>query len=179
MLCAVRNPRDPKGFSLDVKGFRAKDGKLELIFTESIPQETAGNMLLDVNRSVEEETKLGSYTSPKILGLTTPSTGYLWWPRDKKYTVRFTGANLQALHGFLEDSREWSAPPTRATTTILSDTGSTSTTLIDTGRSTTTTHTLPDLKYNGPVYVHGYTRKDGTYVRSHTRSLPGTGRRKR
>src|SRR6185503_17948525 len=60
MLCAVRNPRDPKGFSLDVKGFRAKDGKLELIFTESIPQETAGNMLLDVNRSVEEETKLGS-----------------------------------------------------------------------------------------------------------------------
>ena len=33
---------------------------------------------------------------------------------------------------------------------------------------------LPELKYNGPVSVRGYTRKDGTYVRPHTRSAPGT-----
>jgi endonuclease YncB( thermonuclease family) len=31
---------------------------------------------------------------------------------------------------------------------------------------------LPPLDMSKPVYVHGYTRKDGTYVRSHTRSLP-------
>jgi hypothetical protein len=31
-----------------------------------------------------------------------------------------------------------------------------------------------DLKYNGPVHVNAYTKKDGTYVREHTRSAPGT-----
>lgn len=45
-------------------------------------------------------------------------------------------------------------------------------------------HTAPSGKYtsspaakapiNGPVQVRGYTRKDGTYVAPHTRSLPGT-----
>lgn len=29
--------------------------------------------------------------------------------------------------------------------------------------------------YCGPVHVDGYFRKDGTYVRPHTRSLPHTG----
>ncbi len=29
-------------------------------------------------------------------------------------------------------------------------------------------------KYNGPVHVRGYYRKDGTYVKPHTRSAPGT-----
>ena len=29
---------------------------------------------------------------------------------------------------------------------------------------------LPPLQYNGPVHVRGYFRKDGTYVRPHTRS---------
>jgi hypothetical protein len=31
----------------------------------------------------------------------------------------------------------------------------------------------------GRVSVRGYTRKDGTYVRPHTRSYPGSGGRKR
>lgn len=32
--------------------------------------------------------------------------------------------------------------------------------------------TLPSLRNNGPVHVRGYYRKDGTYVRPHTRSRP-------
>jgi hypothetical protein len=50
-----------------------------------------------------------------------------------------------------------------------------------------TAWTLRDLTYarpapsgssgGGTVYVRGYTRKDGTYVRPHTRSAPGSGRR--
>lgn len=45
--------------------------------------------------------------------------------------------------------------------------------------------TADDLKAARPgggsgdrVYVHGYTRKDGTYVHPHTRSAPSGGRRK-
>lgn len=32
--------------------------------------------------------------------------------------------------------------------------------------------TMAQLSYNGPVYVRGYYRKSGTYVRPHTRSFP-------
>lgn len=46
--------------------------------------------------------------------------------------------------------------------------------------------TTDDLKYarpsggsGGSVYVHGYTRKDGTYVRGHTRAAPGTGNKRK
>jgi len=37
-----------------------------------------------------------------------------------------------------------------------------------------TSPSRPELSYHGPVHVNGYYRKDGTYVRSHTRSAPGT-----
>jgi hypothetical protein len=36
---------------------------------------------------------------------------------------------------------------------------------------------MPALDMGRPVHVDGYTRKDGTYVRPHTRSAPGHGRR--
>ncbi len=41
--------------------------------------------------------------------------------------------------------------------------------------ATGTSHDLPALDMSKEVYVHGYFRKDGTYVRSHTRSAPGSG----
>jgi len=78
--------------------------------------------------------------------------------------ISYVSKDSMEFFGIAEDSLEFGAYVKPYTRAIASGFGTSS------DRSPCVTSTC------GPVSVRGYTRKDGTYVRPHTRSAPGSGR---
>lgn len=78
--------------------------------------------------------------------------------------ISYVSKDSMDFFGIAEDSLEFGAYVRPYTRAIASGSG-------------TSSDSSPCVTFTcGPVSVRGYTRKDGTYVRPHTRSAPGSGR---
>lgn len=158
-------------------------GELEQFDSFSFLGEQMSEAVYDYSPPPAEEKLMGTFAGrqPKKAG---------------KYTYHYTRRQMAQMQIWLSTAVAWSGrqydllpggkTPIRYTANGLSPLPSLLTKLgqsLDNSSgspaSSNTDRPLGDLHYNGPVHVKSYTRKDGTPVRAHTRSAPGTGRSRR
>ena len=153
MLTALQIPGDTGTFSLDVKAFRYRNRQLELFHSEVLPITSTSQFLDSLSayaispkkQPVKEEAEEAPQGTP-----TAEEPPFEW--KHKKYTFHLNRSAVTWFRSSINDGFTWGGQ-------VSSDSGGGVR-----GRS--------DLKENGPVQVRGYYRKDGTYVRPHTRSRP-------
>jgi hypothetical protein len=160
VVTAVKDGRkDPAVYTMQVKYLRVKDGKLEEFEREALGE-------LDVPLLVAlDKTDVG-VARPEAETVSTHSDSVRTLPSYTRqrgnYTFQFDSDSARTFGTYARTSQTW------FTVSRSFDPDTFDPAKPEAYRG------LPDLKYNGPVHVRGYYRKDGTYVRPHTRSAPGT-----
>lgn len=161
VISAVRQSgKDTDKFWLDVKCFRlsSKGDKLELFDGFTVDENETEKFLTSIEpRSPEAAVAINDPNiAPQIERNITRG----------KYTYHYTYNTLHRYHSYASRARSW-YPRARAWSSYQ--------------RTAAAERSNSDRNYElntgGSVHVKGYTRKDGTYVRPHTRSAPGSGRR--
>jgi hypothetical protein len=175
MVTAVRDrSKDGKkvvGYHLDVKYFRMSGaGKLEEFERETLaPDLVAGEM--QALPADDNGADVDSATDAQTPGATPWAGG-----RTRgKYNFVYRKRSAFALRSALGQGQKWI---TTASSYDAESDRDRAVRLLGNNSSTpsTSVRELPPVNTGGDVHVNGYYRKDGTYVRPHTRSRPGGGR---
>ena len=158
----TNNDRD-LAYTVDVRAFRLKKDKIEQFDSYSIKESELEAFAAGLDETTSDN---AAFATLPLSEQENRASTFRSITRGK-YTYRFSRSSLTTYrravrlgYGWAYYSRRWYAsshPSYLGPASVKA---------------------LPDLDMSKPVSVRGYVRKDGTYVRPHTRSAPGSGRGK-